>query len=236
MITSDNQYHILPAFIHQWQKYFSAEADIVLCGFSPLDLRLPGGFRFYSIGDFNNYPPDRWSDALIEVLDTVADEVFILLLGDYLLVRPTDTCAIRMAYDYLRQFRYVIKFDLTSDRLNADPGFYAYNNNTYDTLGYLDLIKSKPGSPYHMSLWGGLWRNDLMRKILIPNETAQQIELNGTVRLSQYGDEMLVLGTRQSPLKHANVIQGGKWNHDAVVGLNALREDDKRELDGLGYL
>lgn len=234
VMTSDNQYNILPAFYHLWQRYYHADYQMVICGFSPLIP--PSNCEFYSIGKYEDYPPSKWSDALINVLDTVADDVFMLMLGDYLLTRPTDTQGVKMCYDYLRQFNYVLKMDLTSDRLNSDPGFYAYNNNTYDNLGYLDLIKSRPHSPYHMSLWGGLWRRDLLRKVLIPNETAQQIELNGTNRLSQYGDDILVLGTRQMPLKHANVIQSGKWNHDAMVGLASLRDEDRKELQELGYL
>ena len=235
VMSSDNQYHTLPAFFHQWHKYFQDDCRLTICGFS-VPQSLPNNCEFYSIGNFEDYPPSKWSDALINALENVADDVFMLLLGDYLLVRPADVNAIKMAYDYLRQFQYVIKFDLTSDRLNSDPGYFAYNNNNYGELGYLDLIKSLPNSPYHMSLWGGLWRKDLMLKILIPGETAQQIEINGTHRLSQYGDDILVLGTRQSPLKHANVVQGGKWNHDALVGLKALRDDDKQELEKLGYL
>ena len=235
VMSSDNQYHTLPAFFHQWHKYFQDSCQLTICGFS-VPQSLPNNCEFYSIGNFEDYPPSKWSDALINVLDNVADDVFMLMLGDYLLVRETDTKAIQMIYDYMRQFQYVIKMDVTSDRLNSDPGYFAYNNNTYDTLGYLDLIKSMHGSPYHMSLWGGIWNRDLMKKVLIPGETAQQIELNGTYRLSQFGDDILVLGTRQMPLKHANIVQAGKWNHDAMVGLAALREDDRRELIKLGYL
>lgn len=242
VMTSDNQYQHLPAYCHQWDKYFGmSKVDTVFCGFSPLpelghfDVGID--YDFYSIGSFDAYPPNRWSDALIKVLDSVADEVFILMLGDYWLIRPTDTYAISMIYDYMHQFKYVIKFDLTTERLFADGGGkYNFGYHTYDTLGYLDLIKSSPGSPYHLSLWGGVWRRDLLRDVLIPGETAQQIELNGTHRLSQKGDEVLVLGTRQAPMRHANVIQGGKPNQDVMVGLPALTEGDREELKELGYL
>lgn len=232
VMTSDNQYHCLKPFFHQWGKYYPAPVEFVICGFSPVD-----DDRFYSIGQFEDYPPAKWSDALIKVLDNVANEVFLLMLGDYWLSRVADANAITMCYHYMRQFEYVIKFDLTTDRLFADGGGkYLFGYNTYNTLGYLDLIKSDPGSPYHMSLWGGLWRRDLLRRVLTPGETAQQIELNGTHRLSQFGNEMLVLGTRQGPLKHANVIQAGQWNQDPMVGLPSLREDDREELKRLGYL
>ncbi len=182
----------------------------------------------YYIGKFSDYPANKWSDALINVLDNVADEIFLLMLDDYWLTRPVDTVALNMMYDYMQQFQNVLKLDVAYDRLGAWGA-----DLHYDTLGYLDLVKSNHASQYHMSLWGGLWRRDLMKQILIPSETAQQIELNGTTRLAQYGDEMLVLGTRQAPLLHANVIQNAEWNQDVMVGLPALKESDRKEIKEL---
>ncbi len=232
VMTSDNQYHCLDPFFHLWQKYYPEPVKFVICGFTPID-----DDRFYSIGKFADYPTRCWSDALLKVLDEVADDVFMLMLGDYWLVRTVDALAVQMAYDYMRQFEYVIKFDLTTERLFADGGGkYLFGYNTYSTLGYLDLIKSDHGSMYHLSLWGGLWRRDLLRKVLVEGETAQQIEINGTGRLSQYGDKMLVLGTRQAPMKHVNVIQRGEWSNDPMTGLPALNPDDLKELKKLGYL
>jgi hypothetical protein len=239
VMTSDNQYHCLNAYCHLFEKYYGmSQVHTVFCGFSLLPKRLQyPEYEFYSIGKYEDYPPDKWSDALIKVLDNVADDVFMLMLGDYWLVRPTDTYAIKMMHDYMGQFKYVLKFDLTTERLFADGGGkYLFGYNSYDTLGYLDLIKSSFGSPYHLSLWGGLWRRDLLREFIIPDETAQQIELNGTHRLAQKGDDVLVLGTRQAPMRHANVIQGGRWNQDAMVGLPALTENDREHLKELGYL
>lgn len=239
VMASDKQYHLLPAYVHQFDKYYGmAEVKTVFCGFSPLPSSLPcPEYKFYSIGSYEDYPANRWSDALIKVLDEIAEEVFILMLEDYWLTRPTDTRAVRMIYDYFYQFENVIKFDLTTDRLFANGGGqYLYGYNTYETLGYLDLIKSDFSSPYHLSLWGGAWRRDLLRRFLVRGETAQQIELNGTHRLAQVGDELLVLGTRQAPLKHANVFQRGGWNDDPMTGLPSLKAADREELKRLGYI
>lgn len=225
VMTSNGKEKILQGFFYQWDKHFSTdyEAEIVICGFAKnVD---------YFIGNFSDYPADKWSNALLKVLDNVADEVFLLLLDDYWLTRQVDTIALKMMYDYMFQFQNVLKFDVAYDRLGAWGADLHYN-----TLGYLDLVKSDHASQYHMSLWGGLWRRDLMKKIIIPNETAQQIELNGTTRLAQFGDEMLVLGTRQAPLFHANVIQNAEWNSDTQVGLPALKENDREELKKLGVL
>jgi hypothetical protein len=237
VMTSDISSHLLGGFRHQWRKYTQDRLDFVVCGYEyPYSLEKTG-VRFYPISDdFEKYPPNKWSDSLILVLEEVADEVFVLMLDDYWIVRQIDLKGVAIAYDYMQQFRNVVKFDLTTDRLYADPGKYVYGYNTYNTAGHLDLIKSDYHSPYHMSLWGGMWRRDLLRDMLVPGETAQQIELNGTARLAQYGDDLLVLGTRQSPVRHANVVQGGQWNQDLNVGLPALSQADLSELRNLGYI
>jgi len=231
VMTSDGKESIVKGFLHQWNKYWSDWQLPLFCGFTPMDVR-----NFYSIGSFADYPASRWSDAFIKVLDEVAEEIFILLFDDYWLVRQTDMKAINIVTDYMYQFQNVIKFDLTTDRLYADPGKYLYGYNTYNTVGYLDLIKSDFHSAYHLSLWGGMWRRDLLRQFIVSGEAAQQIELNGTSRLAQVGDKLLVLGTRQSPMKHANVIQNREWNQDLMVGLPALTETDRKELQELGCI
>ncbi len=227
VMTSDKQSHTLRGFNVQWYKYAPSLDNITVCGYKESH----PNYRFFSIGEESNFPVNIWSNGLIKVLEHVADEIFILMFDDFWPVREVDTKAIEMIYAYMQQFQNVIKFDLAYDRL----GSFGADIN-YNTLGYLDLVKSNHQSQYHMSLWGGMWRRDLLKKIVIENETAQQIELNGTSRLAQYGDEMLVIGTRQSPLKHANVIQGGKWNQDTNVGLPALSETDRKELRELGYI
>lgn len=229
-MTSDiQQSKVLPAYFHLWNKYFNGlPHSRIVCGFT----HFPCDARFYSIGKFEDYPANKWSDALLNVLDNVADEIFILMLDDYWLIRQVNTRAIQMISDYMHQFKNVIKFDLAYDRLGAWGA-----DLHYDTLGYLDLVKSNHQSQYHMSLWGGMWRRDLLKEVLVSGETAQQIELNGTHRLAQRGDEVLVLGTRQAPLLHANVIQRQEWNQDAQAsGLPAIKESDKEELKNLGYL
>jgi hypothetical protein len=45
-----------------------------------------------------------------------------------------------------------------------------------------------------------------------------------------------VLGTRQSPVRHANVVQGGDWNTDANVGLPSLNQTDLRALTEFGWI
>lgn len=211
VITSEKMYHCLNPFMYLWDKYagvsFGSPFEIVICGFSmptpPYHLRKQT--EFYSVGQQADWPMSRWSEKLTRILDEVADEQFILMLEDYWLVRQVDICAVKMLFDYAAQFRNVLKIDLATDRLYINGGAnFLYGRDTYDNVGYLDLIKSPPGTPYQMSLWGGIWNRDQLRKVLIPGETPQDIEISGTNRVT---DGQLVLGTRQAPLLHGNIYQ-----------------------------
>lgn len=237
VMTSDRPLNPLRGFFHLWQKYYGLNGDVgIVCGFTKPDYPLPDGFRFVSTGKQEDFPPARWSERLLTVLDDIADEIFILMLDDYWLTRTVDTRALRMLYDYMRQFTNVLKIDLSDERLYANSGSkYLWGYGTYDNVGYLDLIKSDSSSEYHMSLWGGMWRRDLLRRFIVRGETAQQIELAGTKRLSAVGDEILVLGTRQAPLRHINAIQGRSWNGHDRSGIPALRARDREEIEALGY-
>jgi hypothetical protein len=215
VMTSDNYYHCLTPFMHLWRKFYTAytspeawsDYDLVICGFSEpeIDLTQFDPWRFHSIGAYEDYPADKWTDAMLKVLDEVADDVFILLLEDFWLCRPADARGVQFLVNYARQFKNVLKIDLATDRLYMHAGAtFACGANTYNHVGHLDLIKSPHGTPYQMSLWGGIWRRDVMRRFIIPGETAQQLELSGTPRVTE---DVLVLGTRQAPLLHGNVYQ-----------------------------
>jgi hypothetical protein len=211
VMTSDNQHKCLNPFMWLWRKYwnpFIALDSKVICGFTPPDIEMVDNWRFHSIGKYEDYPANKWSDAFIKVLNEVAQEQFILMLEDYWPVRQIDTFAVKMLFDYARQFKNVLKIDLTYERLYINGGSnFLFGVNTYDHCGYLDLVKSPPGTMYQMSLWGGIWNREQLKRFIIPGEFAQQIEIAGTPRVTAVGDEVLVLGTRQAPLLHGNIYQ-----------------------------
>lgn len=240
LMTSDGKENILTGWFHQFQKYVDDQDmfEIVVCGYSEMEFYHFGvDYTFFSIGEFKNYPANQWSNALKKVLDEVANSHFILSLDDYWIPRRVDIVGINMINDYMPVYQNVLKFDVTDERLYSDGGNkYLWGNNGYNVLGHLDMIKSNFKSAYQMSLWIGFWNKHNLLKVMIPNETPQQIELNGTTRLQAMNDEIIVLGTRQSPMKILNVVQGGKWNQDQNVGLKALNEGDYSKLVEIGAI
>lgn len=206
VMASENHYHCLSPFAFLWDEYFGwRDVEMVICGFAPVSFQYDENCAFRSLGNQEDWPPSRWAEKLGRVLDEVAQDQFILMLEDYWLTRPVDVRAIKMLFDYAAQFQNVLKIDLTHDRLYINGGSnFLFGANTYDNCGYLDLIKSPPGTPYQMSLWAGIWNREQMKRVLVADETAQDIEINGTSRVT---DDQLVLGTRQAPMLHGNIYQ-----------------------------
>lgn len=217
VLTSDKYMKIIPAFAHLFNKYWGADQQAIVCGFSRPDFELPENFTFFSIGPQEAYPFKRWSDALVRVLHAFPKEkYFALMLEDYLITQPVRRDVVRMASDYMQQFQFVLKFDLCADRR------YSGFATEYGMLGDIPIVKSDPNSPYHASLYPGLWNRDLMLKyLLVPNESPHDIEIVGTHRLASYGDEVVVVGTVTDP-----------WPLKITLGFRA-QNPDGWELDGL---
>lgn len=227
VMTSDRYLNALKPFAFLFNRYWKPNVPVLVAGFSPPPFRLPSNFSFLSLGNFSDYPFGKWSDALIKLLNLIPDEVFVLMLEDYFVVRPVDTHAVQVLIDYAYQFHYVLKIDLCGDRL------YAFGADlNYATVEYIDLVKSMPGSPYHMSLYAGLWRRDNLLRCLIPNESPHDVELIGTTRVSHMQD-LLVLGTRQMPLRIMLGLRGG---NSTALNLDGLSQVDIAEMRENGLL
>lgn len=229
VFTCDKYLDALRGFAHFFNKYWSAEQQVVVCGFTPPSFDLPSNFTFFSIGTQEDYPVGKWSDGLLRVLYSFPKEKHIvLMLEDYWLCQPVNVKAVTVLYHYIVQFGYVIKMDIVGDRR------FAGGVTDYGEVAGIPLVKSDPKSAYHSSLMTGIWSTDLMRKYIIPGESPWDVELAGTQRLSGYGDEMLVLGTKLDPwpLKH---ILAYRSNDPTKLLVQDMSQHDKDEVRGLGY-
>lgn len=228
VFTSDKYLPSLRAFAWLFNKYWGPDQAVTVVGFAHPEFDLPPNFSFVSLGDMSNYPVGKWSDALIDFLTAHPElEHFVFMLEDYWLVRPVNREAVRMLYDYARQFRNVLKIDLVTDRLYAG-GMYDYGH-----CGWLDMIASDYNSAYHMSLMAGIWSRELMLRFLVRGESPWDVEIIGTPRVAAAGNDVMVLGTRQSPLRHILAHRGGDPGKFMLAGLLA---NDAEELTKLGYI
>lgn len=227
VLTSDKYLQALKPFAWLFNKYWGEDQKVVVAGFAAPDFTLPANFAFHSIGSQTDYPVGKWSNALIALLGDYHDDVFCLMLEDYWLSRPVNRQAVAMLADYMRQFQYVLKVDLMTDRL------YAYGMSDYGNCGYLDLIRSDPASQYHMSLMTGLWRRDQLLRFLVPDESPWDVELKGTPRVAAAASDVLVIGTRQAPVR--NILAHRRGNPNELL-LDGLTQSDIEELTRLDLL
>lgn len=230
VLTSDKYLHAVKVFAHLFQKYWSADQPVLVAGFTPPGFSLPPNFEFHSIGAFADYPFNAWSDGVLDLLEQVRDEAFVLMLEDYWLTRPVDRTAVRMLYDYALQFQNVLRIDLTTDRLYRHGPRYPLDEPDYGYCGYLDLVYSEPTSQYHVSMMPGVWRRDTLRRVLRRGWNPWQVELDGTRAVMQDHPSLLVLGTRQAPVK---ITLGYRGGNPGEVNLEGLRSEDVAAVQAL---
>lgn len=222
VLTSDKYLDALKPFAYLFNKYWGRDQGVIVAGFTPPSFALPDNFAFHSIGKFVDYPVKHWSDSLIDLMDQHSRmNTSIIMLEDYWITRPVDIAAVGMCYRYMEQFGYVLKLCMTGDRL------YSAGMRPYGHVGHVDLIISDPDSQYQMSMMAGIWNHDQLRKILIPDETPWEVEIEGTPRVRELKDQMIVLGTRQWPIRHTLALRGGD---SSQYLFEELAVEDIREL------
>lgn len=226
-LTSDKYLNSVRGFSYFINKYWKPNPEVVVVGFAEPSFDLPSNFSFLSLGDMKDYPIGNWSDAVIKFLGMIEDSHFVLMFEDYWITRQVDVEAVGILHDYARQFTYTARIDLTGDRL-----YSGYADLNYGVVNRLDLVKSMPGSPYHMSMMTAIWNRELLSEILIPGESPWDVEINGTPRLA-HAQDMLVLGTRQWPVKHTLAHRGGNPNE---LLLDEIAEVDVKALRELGFI
>lgn len=231
VITCDKYSWALQGFIHQFQKYWSELQPVVIAGYTPPDLDLPDNFTFHSIAP-EEYPKDRWSTGLIEFLNAVNDDHFVLLLEDYWLCRGVNHQAIGTLHELCQMHTTVLRMDLTDDR-QYNGEVREFNRMPY--YGCQDIVQTLADSPYQMSLQAGIWNRRLMLEVLKMDESAWEVELAGSATNLRKRDDMLVLGTRQRPVRYANVFRGGDASPEAL-DLTYLLPGDVDELREVGAI
>jgi len=219
--TCDKYIHAVKPYAWLLKKYWPEHPEVIVGGFEPPSFKMPPGFTFMSLGKEEDYPLSRWSDAFKKLIDKSEQEIFIFMLEDMWVIQPVKNDVVDMAYDYMKQFEYVARLDLTGDRLHAGGA------RLYGKLGYVNLIWSNPDSPYHMSTMPAFWRKEHLMKVLRPGETPWQLELDGTPRLGNLRDSVIVLGTDAWPIRNTLAFRSGD---PSLMLLDEISEDDVKKM------
>lgn len=226
--SSDKTQWALRPFAHLFNLYWSPDVPVQVFVNSIPPFHLPPNFALDVIGPF--LPVGEWSTDFIAALQHIKDDVICIAMDDYFLNRMVDQRAVKWCYEYMLEHTEVARFDLTTDRLGAS------GITDYCKIGYLDVIKSDPKSPYHFSLQAALWRRERLLGCLVPHETPWDVEIRGDERLRNSG--ALVLGTRQAPVHYTIAVQQGKFTPDGgyQTSVNAMQPSDVDYIVGHDWI
>ena len=221
--TSDKYLKYMRPFAYLFNKYWSSLQGVTVIGYQPPDFELPPNFKFFSAGEDKGQ--NHWTDGVIKALQAIDDELLVLLLDDYWLTRTADVGGVASLADYVAEHKRVLRMDLTTDRLYSGRMFEV------EGWGHYDIIETPHGTPYQMSLQAAIWRRKLLLDLLKPGKSPWQVELEGE---SQPAPEMRVLGTRQNPVKYANVFKGGDLG--PLLNLDQIPAEHIEHMKGQGWL
>lgn len=216
LMTCEKYSWCLRPFSYLFNIYWSAQQHVIIGGARDNGYNLPRNFSFLCEKNCN-YGPNKWSDSLIDTLKAIHDEIVVIMLEDYFLTRMADYSGINTLADYMASHPDVVRLDLTTDRL------YGGGMHDVEAYGHYDLIACPPNAPYQMSLQAGLWNRRNLLNLLVPGKSSWETEIHTDMANSPYK----VFGTRQYPLRYANIVFKGKIAEGEV---NRIPEPHRTEV------
>lgn len=203
--TSNKHMWALRPFAYLFNIFWSSLQKVYVVGFAPPEFELPPNFTFISYpSEFSG--PEKWSTVLLAFVSELDDSHFIFMLEDYWLVRAVDHVGLGTLAEYCRHNPRVLRMDLTTDRLHARGDARLAVDREY--YGHYDIIETSHDLPYQMSLQAAIFNRALMLEVLERERTPWEVEIY--TDLSSRPD-ILVLGTRQWPVRYANVLLKGEF-------------------------
>lgn len=209
LVTTCNRYDwLMWPFAHLFNTFFDQSWPVLYGCYRKLEKTLPVNFKQLTIST-TEYPANRWSDGLLLALEEIPSEQVLIMMDDYMLYRQVDLRAVLGFAEYMHDHPDVLRFDLTSDRLNAFGD--ARNSKHFMHLGWYDVVYTPSQTPYQMSLQAALWNKSLLKRLIRPGVSPWELEVQTIIP-----EDMLVLGSWQIPMRYANIYYQGKVQESEI--------------------
>lgn len=215
VLTNDNHLFLLNGFQYLWNKYCGL--PVTIYGFQSPHNLFPN-FTFKSLGQ--QLPASQWSNALIQMIDDIEDEYFLLVLEDYWLFNKVDTTVLP------RLANSLAAHDCLSINLNGNRASYKQHFKI-GNLGDYDIIETPKDTPYQLSFQAAIWHKHNMLDVLRENENPWQSEIEGSKRV-----KTRVLGTNPAVMQYQQVWRSKqkRWQ------LDKLNREDLNYLYRRGWI
>jgi len=163
VFTCDKYSWLIPTFLHFYKKMWPDnpyQTDFVT------ETKEIGGVSTFYTGGI------PWPDGAIKYFESIDEEIFLLLLEDYIIKETVNTNRVKIAENLCSD-------DIGCVRLNPHDNF---SHLLVDTN--IDGFKEYPlDKPYSVSLQPSIWQKEFLLEILQRGENIWQTEIEGSRRI-----------------------------------------------------
>jgi len=141
-----------------------------------------------------------WLDGVIDHLESIEDDQVLLLMDDYILNAPVNTGMVAQAVNMCAGDVGCVQLSAREDACH--PYFFDCG---------IEGFKEYPlDKPYSVTLQAGVWQREFLLRIMQRGETAWDVELKGSTRVSEYGKRVLSTTTPAMYYHPSGYMQKGK--------------------------
>ena len=173
--TCDKYIHLLEGLMYTTKKYLPIDNKFIILGYKSPNFKLDDNWSFVSLGVDKG--PSEWSNDLLTFFNDFKDEYFINMIDDTLITRLSDIKKIELVFNYMQSNKLVKKVFLHGSLTSGNKSLYGpivltpvlnLNSEFYDV---------NQVSNYRSSLQSAIWSKDYFMKLLKPNMTPWDFEL-----------------------------------------------------------
>ena len=209
----DKNTDIFEAFHHCIEKYWSDHPEII---YKTETVQNP-----YYKTLCADYPLDKWTRGMREVLEKIDDDKILLMIDDIFIHAPVDTERLNYAVEHLTGNIANMNFELSFDPYDEPTEIEGFS-------------KRREGSPYQVSIMCGLWQKDKLIKVLSVDQDPWSVEKDqktyGYDYLINDGDFIIDWGYHNT-FYPVGLVRG-EWTREAIHFLKSegLEVNTKRKV------
>jgi len=221
--TCDEMLFCLKPFCYLFNQYWPVKTTINVLGYANPNFTLPDSVKFYSLGEDKG--AEHWSNDMLDFFSNHFEhEYFMLAPEDGFIIKKVDKDLLELALNYSSYIQKnsqqkFLRFGLTNC-VSSRP------HAVVQKLENSNIIVSNYGTDYRHSLQHSIWNRENFVKMLKPDMTPWQIELDDDAR----HDGMIVAAfSGNVPIHIGHGYSKGKKIH-------SWHQDVWRRLNGYGGL
>lgn len=188
--TSDHYAHIVPIFVHLYQKYGGGE-PVTIVGYNKPNLELLEEFEFHSLGKQTGGAENFGTD-LSKYFASIDGDHITWLMEDTFLVKDIDWDQYIYALHLLRNDKQIGRVSLTTQNINQYTEVYPFGQKKNGRV-----FQTPSKSEYRLSTMPAVWRKEFLLRYLKPNMNPWQFECQDKIE-----DEFLNVAMERPAIFH----------------------------------